>query len=245
MHDPERPLRDLSSFEIQRQPTDVTCGPTCLHAVYRYFGDAISLEEVLAQVPSLEEGGTLGVLLACHALARGYRATIVTWNLQVFDPTWFEPDVDLRDKLLRRRETTIDRKLRLATRSYVDFLDAGGTVEYRDLDADLLRGYLHRGIPVMSGLSATFLYRESREQPTGEIDDVGGDPVGHFVVLTGHRRATDEVAVSDPFPTRANVNLHNYLVKMDRLIGSIYLGVLTFDANLIVVEPQSGPKERA
>lgn len=29
------PKRDLSSFEIHRQPDDVTCGPTCLHAVYR------------------------------------------------------------------------------------------------------------------------------------------------------------------------------------------------------------------
>ena len=34
-------MRDLTVFEIQRQPDDVSCGPTCLHAVYRYFGDEL------------------------------------------------------------------------------------------------------------------------------------------------------------------------------------------------------------
>ena len=37
---------------------------------------------------------TLAVLLGCHALRRGYEATIYTFNLQVFDPTWFEEPTD-------------------------------------------------------------------------------------------------------------------------------------------------------
>ena len=76
-------------FEIQPQPDDTTCGPTCLHAVYKHFGDDISLEQLLDEVPRSESGGTLGVHLANHALARGYEARILTWNLRVFDPTWF------------------------------------------------------------------------------------------------------------------------------------------------------------
>ena len=68
----------------------MTCGPTCLQAVYRYFGDDLPLEQVVAETPSLAEGGTLAVLLGCHALRRGYQATIYTFNLDVFDPSWFE-----------------------------------------------------------------------------------------------------------------------------------------------------------
>ncbi|MFH1021272.1 MAG: C39 family peptidase, partial [Pseudomonadota bacterium] len=79
---------------ILPQPDLITCGPTCLHAVYQYYGDDITLTKVIDEVKSLETGGTLDVFLACHALRRGYKARIYTYNLQVFDPTWFLHDPD-------------------------------------------------------------------------------------------------------------------------------------------------------
>ena len=242
MTDPDR-KRDLSAFEIRRQPDDTTCGPTCLHAVYRYFGDDVALGDLVEQVPSLAGGGTLGVLLATHALARGYRATIVTWNLQIFDPTWFAPTrPSLRERLLLRAEAKRNPKLRMSARAYVDFLDAGGKVEFRDLEPALLRRFLRRDVPILTGLSASFLYRDARERPEdGKPDDIAGDPVGHFVVLTGYRPEEREVLVSDPLYPNPLAEVHTYPVKMERLIGAIYLGVLTYDANLIVLEPPGSP----
>ena len=76
-------------LEILPQPDQFTCGPTCLQAVYRYFGDSVPLPKVIDEIPQLEDGGTLAVVMACHALARGYQATIYTYNVHVFDPTWF------------------------------------------------------------------------------------------------------------------------------------------------------------
>ncbi|HPF71947.1 MAG TPA: cysteine peptidase family C39 domain-containing protein, partial [Candidatus Krumholzibacteria bacterium] len=78
--------RAVLPFEIAPQPDETTCGPTCLHAIYRYYGDDIPLDQVVREVPTLEQGGTLAVLLAGHALARGYRAAIHTYKLQIFDP---------------------------------------------------------------------------------------------------------------------------------------------------------------
>src|SRR5258705_12736488 len=87
-------------LEILSQPDDLTCGPTCLHAVYRYFKGPGSLDDVIAEVPRLAGGGTLAVNLANHALRRAYRALIVTYNLNVFDPSWFEADRhDLAERL--------------------------------------------------------------------------------------------------------------------------------------------------
>ena len=83
------------ALDILSQPDETTCGPTCLHAVYRYYRDDISLKQVISEAHLLEGGGTLEVLLACHALRRGYRATIYTYNLQVFDPTWFTPPISI------------------------------------------------------------------------------------------------------------------------------------------------------
>ncbi len=80
---------EILHVDILPQPDDTTCGPTCLHAAYRYYGDIISLTQVIREVRKLKGGGTLAVFLACHALKRGYQAKIYTYNLHVFDPTWF------------------------------------------------------------------------------------------------------------------------------------------------------------
>jgi hypothetical protein len=227
-------------FDIQHQPDDVTCGPTCLHAIYRYFGDAVPFSDVLASVPTLEEGGTLGVMLARDALKRGYRVTVVTWNLQVFDPTWFvDADVDLTDRLRARAAKKRSSKLRFATLAYLDFALNGGLVRFADLDTHLLRSYLNRGIPILSGLSSTFLYGESRERADGTPDDVAGDPAGHFTVLTGYDGKKREVYVTDPLHPNPLSKIHTYPVKLSRLVGAVYLGVLTYDANLVVIEPPS------
>lgn len=77
-------------MDILPQPNDTAYGPTSLHAVYRYYGDNIPLEQVIQEVRHLKTGGTLGVYLAHHALKRGYHAIIYTYNLHIFDPTWFK-----------------------------------------------------------------------------------------------------------------------------------------------------------
>lgn len=230
----------LLPFEIRRQPDDATCGPTCLDAVYRYFGEHVSLEELVRNIPVLPEGGTLGVLLGTDALSRGYRATVVTWNLHVFDPTWFGPDAaPLHESLAQRAEARRDlAKLQVAIRAYLEFLDRGGQIEFRDLEPALIMQVLRRRVPILTGLSATFLYREARERPDeNEPDAVGGDPVGHFVVLTGFDTSKREVFVSDPLHPNPFSEAQTYSVSMERVIGAIYLGVLTYDANLILIEP--------
>ena len=77
-------------FDIKAQPDEVTCGPTCLHALYQYYDDKISLPQVIREVKSLKNGGTLAVMMGNHALKRGYQASIYTYNLNVMDPTWFK-----------------------------------------------------------------------------------------------------------------------------------------------------------
>jgi len=63
-------------FDINNQPDNTSCGPTCLHAVYHYYNDSIPLQQIISEVTMMEEGGTLEVFLACHALRRGYKTTI-------------------------------------------------------------------------------------------------------------------------------------------------------------------------
>ena len=236
--EPEPSPEHALAVPMLRQPDDTTCGPTCLHAVYQYHGDRVPLRTVIDEVPSLEGGGTLAVLLGCHALRRGYDATIYTYNLQVFDPTWFRDGASpLAGKLMALADSRSDQKLRNAARAYVDYLALGGKILFQDLTADLLRRYLKRGIPVLTGLSSTFLYRSARELPgSNEADDVRGLPAGHFVVLSGYRETNREVRVADPWHPNPVSKEGQYWVGISRIVNSILLGILTYDANLLIVE---------
>lgn len=236
-------MRRHLDLEIQRQPDDTTCGPTSLHAVYRYFGDDISLDDVVREVPTLPGGGTLGVHLGCHALRRGYRARIYTFNLQVMDPTWFAaPAIDLIERLTLRRDARADVKLRESCDAYLEFLRCGGEVLLDDLTPQLLQRFLELGVPVLTGLSSTYLYRAMRELGPDD-DDVRGDPQGHFVVLCGYSAWDRSVLVADPLASSPlHGGDHRYVVDIDRLVCAILLGVLTYDGNLLIIEPRETPE---
>jgi hypothetical protein len=226
---------------IKSQPDDITCGPTCLHAVYTYFGDKISLDKVIGQVKQLKGGGTLAVLLGCHALRRGYRAKLYTFNLQVFDPTWFASGAPaIEERLTAQMEVKKNPKVRTASKAYLDFLRLGGRICFEDLTSSLIRGLLKRSIPILTGLSATFLYRTARETALGKklvYDDIRGEPTGHFVVLCGYNMQDRTALVADPLLPNPISNSPIYTVRLNRLICAIMLGILTYDANLLIITP--------
>ncbi|MEQ8812114.1 MAG: hypothetical protein RIE59_23805, partial [Imperialibacter sp.] len=67
-------------------------------------------------------------------------------------------------------------------------------------------------------------------------DDLKGYPMGHFVVLT----AIDEngiVSVSDPYQENPLSVENEYKVVVHRIINSILLGIVTYDDNLLILEP--------
>ncbi len=233
-------------FDILPQPDETTCGPTCLHAVYQYYGDVLDLDRVVAEAPCLEGGGTLDVFLACHALERGYRATLYTYNLQVFDPTWFGPDPpDIRERLNAQLRVKPSKKLRAATEGYLQFLDLGGRLRFEDLNPALIQKYLKRKIPILTGLSSTYLHRSAREYgPNCVSDDIRGVPAGHFVVLCGYEVETRQVLVADPLYPNPIAHQNLYKARIDRVICAILLGIVTYDANLLIIEPAQPRKGR-
>jgi len=224
------------------QPDDFTCGPTSLQAVYAHFGERLALDEILGDIAFLEEGGTLAVHLGIDALRRGFHARLHSFNLQVFDPSWAGRSMaGLDAALAARADVSSDPKLLESIHAYRDFLQGGGIVDLSDISAGLLRDYFDRGLPVLAGLSATYLYGGPRERVDGDrlvYDDVAGEPQGHFVVLCGFDGP--RVVVADPFKENPSGD-HYYPVEVDRLIQAILLGVLTYDGNLLVVGRDGTP----
>lgn len=243
-----RVAHDLSVQHFT-QPDDVTCGPTCLRKVYNFYGLQPSLEEVLAEVDRNEDGGTLAVFLAIAALRRGFQARIYSYNLRIFDPTWqrLSPAALLR-KIIARIPHLQHPKARVACRAYAEYLELGGELRLDELTPALLREVLDRDHPILAGLSATYLYRMPRERHhplTHHLvdDDVAGDPVGHFVVISGYERWGRRFILRDPSEHVPESRDGRLVVPARRLINSILLGDLTYDAVLLELWPGASPIE--
>lgn len=209
----------------------------------------------MSEIDQLRDGGTLAVLLGTHALRMGFRATLYTFNLKVFDPSWFASDFaqdfhkggqtvaqdlapkELVERLKRQKKAKKSRKLGEACDAYINYLNQGGQIRMEDFSLSLIRRHLQKQQPILTGLSSTYLYHCHREYGDNlDADDVRGVTQGHFVVLTGFHLGQQTVTVSDPYlPNPKGEQV--YKVPFNRLAGAIFLGVLTYDANLLVIDP--------
>lgn len=246
----------MIDLKIEAQPNDETCGPTCLHAVYRYHGLNIPLEKLIQSIERSESGGTLAPLLGKHALQNGFKATIYVNNMDIFDPTWFKKSEShheiLLNKLKQQAQFKHKKQLSQASTAYQEFLLLGGNIRFKTLDVDTLKSYFNKNLPIITGLNATYLYRSTRESFTTDgvsySDDISGSPCGHFVVLCGYNNKKRLIVVADPYK-KNNLSQdvhsqenHYYSVSSKRLINSILLGVTTYDANLLILEPVESDK---
>lgn len=234
----------MENLTINTQPNDETCGATCLHAIYKYYDLEIPLEDIILNVKRSRSGGTLAAFLGLHALERGFKATIYINNVDIFDPTWFTASGDAQKDIL----TKLDQQLAFnehediiqSTMAYQDYIKKGGVVRFRTLNSRLLKSYFDRNIPILTGLSATYLYRCKRELFVNGVsvgDDIQGAPCGHFVVLCGYDNSHRHIVVADPAGPNPISHDNYYKVSSARLINAIMLGVLTYDANLLIIEP--------
>lgn len=228
---------------VQRilQPDDVTCGPTCLRKVYQYYGLEMELAQVLGEIDRNEDGGTLAVFLGISALRRGFRARLYSYDLRIFDPSWFElPMTALADKI-RQRIPHLATRTERAAWAYLDFLELGGEMRFDELTPALLKEILDRDHPVLAGLSATYLYRWTRERQLEGVDelvpdDVRGEPTGHFVVIAGYENYGRRFSLRDPsahVPPQGGDG--RQVVDAQSLINAILLGDLTYDAVLLEI----------
>ena len=113
---------------------------------------------------------------------------------------------------------------------------------FQTLNTALLNNYFKKNIPIMTGLSATYLYGCLREYYTDEgisvYDDVRGSPCGHFVILCGYDEGKKHAIIADPHKENPLAHNNYYYVDINRLINAIMLGVITSDGTLIIVEPK-------
>ena len=238
----------MIDLSIHTQPDDESCGPTSLHAIYQYYGLNMDLEEIIRKIERSHSGGTQAPMLGKHALQHDFDATIYINNVSLFDPTWFDPTTsgadkeNLAAKLTTQMQHKTEKDFVQASKAYLEFLQLGGQIFFRTLSVKLLNKYFMQKIPILTGLSATYLYSCARElfNEKGEslYDDIRGTPCGHFVVLCGYDEKKRHIVVADPHRANPISRDNYYKVGSNRLINAILLGVFTYDANLLIIQPR-------
>jgi hypothetical protein len=234
-------------LKMPTQPDDETCGPTSLYAIYRYYGLDISLSAVISSVKRTKNGGTIAGLLALDALSRGFNTTIYINNLMMFDPSWFKKgEADscfLIEKLKAQKKVKKHRRIQETSKIAIDYLKSGGIYRFKTITTLLLNKYFEQKIPILTGLSSTYLYDSPREcfheKGLSTFDDIKGEPCGHFVVLLGHDEQGRSIVVADPHQENPLSTDNYYHVSSQRLINAIMLGVMTYDATLLIIEPKA------
>jgi hypothetical protein len=181
-------------------------------------------------------------MLGIHALKRGYDAEIYSYNLKIFDPTWWNLESqELIAKLEAQLAVKKQKKLGVASREYIEFLKLGGRLSFKDLNSSLIGSYLLQRTPILTGLSSTWLYKSAREIGDYPVaDDVRGEPQGHFVVLTSFEPEENIVTVADPYHPDSMHSGRTYRINMEHLVCSILLGVVTYDGNLLIITKKNG-----
>lgn len=228
-----------AKFPILCQPDDSTCGPTSLHAVYKSLGCNCELDDLINQIEKLDHGGTLGVCLGIDALKRKFKARLLSYNLKIFDPSWAKlKPVAIQKKLKEQLKYKKGKKFTTASKAYIRFLEHGGIIDLHELTPTLLKSFLNKSVPLIVGLSATYLYQCMREREVSNeklvYDDLKGEPCGHFVVLYGINN--NKVLIADPYAQNPLIKKHHYEVDIHRVMNAIMLGIITYDANLLVIE---------
>jgi hypothetical protein len=136
--------------------------------------------------------------------------------------------------LKQRSDFVTSKRLKTTIAAYAEYLKGGGQLRFDPLDRDLLVTLLRRGQPVLTGLSATYLYQTPREL-NEQYDDLRGEPAGHFVVVCGYYPKSDCFVVRDPSSHIPFSRSGKYSVASERLITAILLGDVTYDAVLLTL----------
>ncbi len=80
--------------------------------------------------------------------------------------------------------------------------------------------------------------------PDDTPDDVRGHPAGHFVVLAGYDEPAHKMLVVDPYQSTPFGPSRYYWLPAERVLGAILLGIVTHDANMLVISPRSRGERR-
>lgn len=199
-----------------------SCIPACLQQVFQYYKKHITQQEILGTLKNPTKGMSVPKA-GLFAKRYGFYPTIVTNNISIFDPVWFQLNNKKLIQNLGRRRKFVNTYYQSLIDDYVAYFKMGGHIAFNTIKRALLVQSLYRNTPVIAELSSTFLYKKSKSIKPGHFDSpFQGEIDGHGVVVAGFSKnkfkIVDPDSKNNPYGKKGT-----YWILADELIASIFI----------------------
>ncbi|MFH0836749.1 MAG: C39 family peptidase [Candidatus Aenigmatarchaeota archaeon] len=198
---------------------EMTCGPSCLQQIFAYHGKIVDLDDII-KILDKKKGfvltGTSTWHLGFCADAFGYKSDVISYDVNIIDPTWMKlSKKELVKKITKRiilEKLSFSKTRLMAMQDYILY---GGSYSFTMPSKDILLKYLKKKIPVIIRLCSTLLYNNSRiDWNSCKFNDIKGYPFGHYVVVSGYENG--HFIITDPSAIRGGT----YKVDENKLLFS-------------------------
>lgn len=164
---------------LLKQPTNKTCGNTCLRIVLSYYGYEISEETISKSIGKDNKGETWLTELGWFAKTLALKPTCYAYNLYLTNPSkdkYLLPRA-LANKFERQRKNLKDKWFSGLAKSTAKAVRSGVSYIIKKPDKELFKSYLRQSVPLILSVNYISLY------------DKQGDPFeGHDIVLNGFEK---------------------------------------------------------
>jgi len=200
-----------------------TCGPSSLQQILAYYGIEMDLKKIMRNVKIYKGGFAFMSDLATYVKKLGFDSKIICYDASIVDPTWSELSKrKIIQKLVKRFKFEKN-----GIKKLIKFLKVNGKLEIRIPTKELILSYLKKKVPPIICLSSTILRGKSRRYK-GKYDDIKGNPIGHFLVISGYDNGY--FIVTDP----SRISKGIYKVKEDKLLFSWFF----WGGWLLIIKPK-------
>lgn len=204
-------MKDYKKLDVPRyrQPKD-ECEPTCLKMVLESLDKKrkFDLKKIIKDTESELKYMDWDYKIGTAALKRGFKAKIITFSNDLFDPTWAKlSKKKIIEKLKKRLKFVLKYDKRDINEGYIwwwyesslkaaiDFLEKGGEVKLKPISKELIKNYIKKNIPVITPLNGSVFYNHKRVY-RGRYNDIKGEYFGHCVVISGFKN--NKFIITDP-----------------------------------------------
>ncbi len=196
------------------QPTNHSCSQAALAILLSSYDDTRTPEQLIEQLPVLKGGngedfGSINQRLATWCISQGYEVEMHTADFEVIDLSWASLDTNAqleRMKLAKqyRKVPSIGKMWTdLYMQSYIDFLEAGGSLYIHPyMTTKLIDDALMTG-PLLICVCNNVLFDGGRSTHESKLrdstpDDLEGKLFNHSVVLYGKNKQGTYL-IADPW----------------------------------------------
>jgi hypothetical protein len=220
------------------------CVQSSASQMLSFYGINKSVEEIKKEVPvdidseGKELGSSLGHI-ATYFIQLGFKTTIHTVDLEIFDQSWKGSNNEQLINNLQERKKYIkharyeEQIMNHVIDGYILFLEKGGKVELPIVDEKYLYNLLTHG-PIYTVVSYNFLNQSPKykfvKNSKPMQDDMAGTPNTHVIVISGYKDGKFEI--TDPDYEFGGKRL----IEPSLLIGAFYLAETDCDPILITLE---------